>query len=152
MCVVPLGGFLFEYFMWTSSGYAVFRKFQSSVAVEGHEQSLSLQEQQEFMQGAGSKFAGWLLLHLGNIGSNGRDQLFYLTLVAHYHGLSRNGIDLMSRFGYTTNLNRFDNKRKLCLLTSQTTSRLSSSCLFECFLLIHSVFLFGYQEKNISFA
>ena len=120
---VPLGGFLFEYFLWTASGYSVFRLFQSVVAHTGNDQAIPLDHQTEFMQGSGASFAGWLLLHLGNIGSNGRDQLFYLTLVAHYHGLSRNGIDLLSRFGYATNLKRFDDKRKICLLQARTRTK-----------------------------
>jgi hypothetical protein len=120
---VPLGGFLFEYFMWTASGYAMFRLFQTTVANIGNDEAIPDLQQQEFMQAAGSRFAGWLLWHVGNIGSNGRDQLFYLTLVANYHGLSRNGIDLLSRFGYVTNLKRFDDRRKMRLLQSRTSTR-----------------------------
>ena len=121
--VVPLGGFLFEYFLWTSSGYAMFRSFQAAVSFAEYENALPAREQQELMKEAGPKFAGWLLLHIGNIGSNGREQLFYLTLVAHNHGLSRNGVDLLSRYGYTTNLKRFDDMRKVCLARSRTSTR-----------------------------
>ena len=120
---VPLGGFLFEYFMWTASGYAMFRLFQTTVANIGNDEAITDRQQHEFMQAAGARFAGWLLWHVGNIGSNGRDQLFYLTLVANYHGLSRNGIDLLSRFGYVTNLKRFDDRRKMRLLQSRTSTR-----------------------------
>ena len=123
---VPLGGFLFEYFMWTASGYAIFRLFQSAAGNNGDDQAIPDHQQHDFMKAAGASFAGWLLWHLGNIGSNGRDQLFYMTLVANYHGLSRNGIDLLARFGYATNLKRFDDKRKMCLLQSRTTTRYSS--------------------------
>ena len=120
---VPLGGFLFEYFMWTASGYAMYRLFQTTAANIGDDEAMSDRQQHEFMQAAGTRFAGWLLWHFGNMGSNGRDQLFYLTLVSNYHGLSRNGIDILSRFGYATNLKRFDDRRKTCLLQSRTSSR-----------------------------
>lgn len=67
-CVtVPLGGFLFEYFLWTASGYAVFRLFQSVVAHTGNDEAIPVNHQNEFMQRSGASFAGWLLLHLGNI-------------------------------------------------------------------------------------
>lgn len=96
------------------------------------------------MQGSGASFAGWLLLHLGNVGSNGRDQLFYLTLVAHYHGLSRNGIDLLSRFGYATNLKRFDDNRKICLLQSRTRTRSMIVSMIVLLLMLRVRFTFTY--------
>jgi hypothetical protein len=60
-----------------------------------------------------SQFHGWVLLHANSVGCSGRNQMFYVTFVAHYHGLSRDGIDLCAKFGYGVNLNKFDTDRKM---------------------------------------
>ena len=75
------------------------------------------------MLATGSKFAGWLLLHIANIGSNGREQMFYMTFAMHYHGLSRQGIDMLGKYGFSTNLTRFDDMRRICLLKSRNETR-----------------------------
>jgi len=68
-------------------------------------------------------FIGWLLLHIGSIGSNGRRQLFYLTFVNHYFGLSRDGISNQNKFGYGVTLDMFDKMRQQCLSESIATTR-----------------------------
>ena len=75
------------------------------------------------MLATGSKFAGWLLLHIANIGTNGREQMFYMTFAMHYHGLSRQGIDMLGKYGFSTNLTRFDDMRRICLLKSRNETR-----------------------------
>ena len=119
---VPLGGYLFEYFLWTCSGYTVFRQFQSGLA---RSQGGSLPEnvQVSLLQKLSSKFAGWLLFHVASLGNNGRKQMFYMTFVNHYFGLSREGIKTLSRYGYATNLTRFDDMRQGSLLKSQHNTR-----------------------------
>jgi hypothetical protein len=61
------------------------------------------------------------------LGSNGRKQMFYMTFVNHYFGLSRRGIKYLSRYGYATNLTRFDDMRRGCLLSSQHKTRYTPS-------------------------
>ena len=59
-----------------------------------------------------SHFSGWLLFHINSVGTSGRRQMFYITFVDHFFGLSRNGIELNSSLGYGVKLNMYDSERK----------------------------------------
>ena len=119
---VPIGGYLFEYFLWTCSGYSLFRVFSQTVRASPGA-AIPLELQQQLMASLSGKFIGWLLFHVACLGSNGRKQMFYMTFVNHYFGLSRRGIKYLSRYGYATNLTRFDDMRRGCLLRSQHKTR-----------------------------
>ena len=123
--VVVRGGFLFEYFLLTCSGFSDNRRFRSAVNArrDSDDKYIGIVEETYFMQATGSKFAGWLLLHIANIGTNGREQMFYMTFAMHYHGLSRQGIDMLSKYGFSTNLTRFDDMRRICLQRSKEETR-----------------------------
>ena len=60
-----------------------------------------------------SHFSGWLVFHINSIGSIGRKQMFYITFVNHYFGLSRAGIEMNSALGYGVTLGMYDRERKL---------------------------------------
>ena len=60
-----------------------------------------------------SHFSGWLVFHINSIGSVGRKQMFYITFVNHYFGLSRAGIEMNSALGYGVTLGMYDRERKL---------------------------------------
>ena len=126
LSTVPIGGYLFEYFLWTRSGYALFRVFGKSVRASPGA-AIPLDLQQQLMTSLSGKFIGWLLFHVACLGSNGRKQMFYMTFVNHYFGLSRRGIKYLSRYGYATNLTRFDDMRRGCLLSSQHKTRYTPS-------------------------
>jgi len=71
----------------------------------------------------GTRFIGWVLLHVMNIGNKGKMQMFYITFCAHFFGLSRQGIDLMSKYGYGVTMEMFDDIRKNYVARSVATSR-----------------------------
>ena len=71
----------------------------------------------------GTRFIGWVLLHVMNIGNKGKMQMFYITFCAHFFGLSRQGIDLMSKYGYGVTMDMFDDIRKKYIARSVATSR-----------------------------
>jgi hypothetical protein len=58
-----------------------------------------------------------------NIGNKGKMQMFYITFCAHFFGLSRQGIDLMSKYGYGVTMDMFDDIRKKYIARSVATSR-----------------------------
>ena len=119
------GGYLFEYFLLTCSGYSDNRRFRRVAHARRHfdDKYIGHDEEAYFIQATGSKFAGWLLLHIANLGTNGREQMFYMTMAMHYHGLSRQGIEMLAKYGFSTNLTRFDDMRRICLLKSRTETR-----------------------------
>ena len=113
--VVPLGGWLFEYFMYSCAGYSSNKRWISSTTkLENlNLECMPADWQEQFIQENENSFIGWLLFHIGNIGSNGRSQLFFLTFTAHYYGLSREGIRTLSRYGYGVTLDMFDSLRQI---------------------------------------
>lgn len=68
--------------------------------------------QEDLKNDFGTKFIGWLLWHVTTTGNKGKMQMFYVTFCAHFFGLSRQGIHLMSRYGYGVTVDMFDDIRK----------------------------------------
>ena len=120
--LVQTGGYLFEYFMWTSPGYSNYRRW-TKFYNEMDERGLDIDIQYKIIKENMNDFVGWLLFHIGRIGSNGISQLFYITLTCSYFGLSRDGIDAMYRYGYGVSLSTFDDLRRDCKELSITESR-----------------------------
>lgn len=118
---MPRGGFLFEYYLLTASGYSDNRMFRQAIhrVTQNGDEWIGHPDEEYLINATGAKFAGWLLFHVSNIGTNGREQLFYLTFAAKYHGLSRQGIDVLSKYGFATNMSRFDDMRRICLAKSR---------------------------------
>ena len=48
---------------------------------------------------AGSKYHGFVMQSIMALSKASKKQRFYPTLVAQYHGLSKEGIDLLSSYG-----------------------------------------------------
>ena len=109
---MPLCGFTFEYFMRTASGYAANKKWLREVARVQDGNAFDDSTQQHFWDTEKSMFMGWLLFHVNSIGSNGCRQLFYITFVSSYYGLSRNGVHTLSEYGYGISTDLFDKYRK----------------------------------------
>ena len=122
---VPRGGFLFEYYLLTASGYSDNRTFRQAIhrVTQNGDEWIGAPDEEYLINATGAKFAGWLLFHVSNIGTNGREQLFYLTFAAKYHGLSRQGIDVLSKYGFATNMTRFDDMRRICLSKSRIATQ-----------------------------
>ena len=118
--LVPSCGWLFEYFMWTSSGYSGHRRWIQLITLHERNENPIFSDafQDELIEGYGSLFMGWLLFHIGSIGSHGRRQLFYITFTNHYFGLSRQGIDILASYGYGVTLDMFDKMHKTTELKS----------------------------------
>lgn len=110
--IVPLLGFLFEYYMYIASGYASNREWLRVIQGLDDEEAMSVRDQQQFFESNKNKFVGWVLNHINLIGSNGRDQLSYITFVLHYYGLSREGIDILSKYGFGVTCAMFDKFRE----------------------------------------
>ena len=98
--------------MFSCSGYSVNRKWCSEISRLSNDIPMPTDLQDYFQQLCGSHFCGWLLNHMMNIGSNGRRQMFYITFILHYFGLSREGINILSKYGYGVTLDMFDDLRR----------------------------------------
>ena len=111
--------------MWSCAGYADNKEWKRMVHLmeTSNMEILSDELQQEVIKNCGSEFVGWLLFHVNNIGSNGRSQVFYITYTAQYFGLSRAGIEVLSKYGYGVTLDMYDNMRRDYLLKATELKR-----------------------------
>ena len=104
------GGWLMEYYLHSCSSFSVKTKYDQYLHTQNIEQKRLLW--QEVVEKCKSHFSGWLLFHVNSVGACGRRQMFYVTFVDHFFGLSRNGIELNSSLGYGVKLNMYDTERK----------------------------------------
>jgi hypothetical protein len=52
-------------------------------------------------------FHGYLLYHCNSISKTAVKQMFYLTFAAKFHGLSKTGIKMLSKYGFLSKLSSF---------------------------------------------
>jgi hypothetical protein len=113
--IVPKAGLLFEQYMFMCAGYSSFRKWKTLITARSEDEPLPDQEQDDLIRDNVNGFVGWLLLHIGGIGTKGRRQRFYLTYLLQYYGLSRDGIDVQHSMGYGVSLDMFDKMKEDCV-------------------------------------
>jgi hypothetical protein len=75
---------------------------------EGKQHTLSDMEFFKLSQREAGKFHGFILMGIGNVGNNAKKQLYYPTFAARFHGLSRQGVQLMSHFGGLLSITTYD--------------------------------------------
>jgi hypothetical protein len=107
---VAKGGWLFEYYLHSCAGYAVNQLY--GLYLNTSDASTKSSIFVDILKKCSSHFSGWLLFHINSVGTLGRKQMFYLTFVDHYFGLSRDGIQLNSALGYGVTLGMYDRERK----------------------------------------
>jgi hypothetical protein len=121
--LVPKAGLLFEQYMFMCAGYSGFRKWKQLITAQSEDEPLPDQEQDDLIRDNVNGFVGWLLLHIGGIGTKGRRQRFYLTYLLQYYGLSRDGIDIQHSMGYGVSLDMFDKMKEDCIETANHMTR-----------------------------
>lgn len=109
--------------MYAASGYSVNRLWLSKCAVVAEGAALSTVDQVEFQRRCSVAFNGWLIMQVAGIGNAGKRQMFYLTFIAKYFGLSREGIDILATHGYGVTLDMFDRFRNMYTNRAAETSR-----------------------------
>jgi hypothetical protein len=103
---VGSGGWLMEYFLLSAAPWSVLALYKDYL------KSKTEQKWQKILELAHTRFTGWLLFHVSSIGTNGRSQLFYFTVVAKHFGLSREGIRVMHDVGYGVSPTMYDTTRQ----------------------------------------
>ena len=122
----PTLGYLFEYYMFAASAYSVNRLWLTKHNAVADGTSMSEADQTYFQEKCIVSFYGWLLMQVAGIGSAGRRQMFYLTFIAKYFGLSREGIDILAAHGYGVTLDMFDRFRAMYAARAEEKSRYKS--------------------------
>ena len=71
----------------------------------------------------GETYYGFVMQTVANMVRGARQQRFYATLVATYHGLSLMGTDMLSAYGYTMPSSSFLRQRESALQHHEDTIR-----------------------------
>ena len=123
--VVPRCGKLFEWYMEVCAPYTQHRRWiKELTAAEGEEGfPIRTDIENDIKTCNANGFVGWCLYHLSAIGSRCRRQMFYHTFVSTYFGLSRDGVDMLSRYGFTQALRTFDDTRDDIRLYNENKTR-----------------------------
>ena len=118
--------------MWTASPYSKHREWVkiNSRLLDG--ECIEAETQMNIIQANKNLFTGWLLFHIGSIGTNGTRQLFYITFNCAYFGLSRDGIDIMYKHGFGVSLSKYDELKETCRQDSKQASRYCIFCIYKC--------------------
>jgi hypothetical protein len=143
MFTVDKCGRLFEYFIYTCGGYATKRRLVTALTAHGQpEARLPTDVQESLVDECGVRFLGWLLMHMASIGAKGRKQMFYLTFLLHYFGISREGISHMHDYGFGISLTTFDNMKADSVIKSSVKLRSNYILyLYKYRMLSHSIFI-----------
>jgi hypothetical protein len=94
---------------------------------DNEEEALTNRQQDSMIEDNLNGFVGWLMLHVGSVGTHARRQLFYFTFMCQFHGLSRDGVDLMAEYGYGQALRTYDSVKQDNINRSDAQTRYPSS-------------------------
>ena len=139
---VPRCGLLFEVYMTVCASWSQNRKWNQLLHGiqndnDPNMEALSDDDQNQLIQDNSNGFIGWLLFTCSSIGIHGRRQLFYHTFVSHYFGLSRQGIDTLSKYGFTQSLRSFDMIRSEIHMNYQTVIGYSPTYTYITYIYIY---------------
>jgi hypothetical protein len=114
LCVlVPIGGRIFEAYLQGSAGYQANRTYvQEMRHLEYDDECISEEVNIALLEDCGRKFYGWLIMNVAGIGRAGLRQLFYVSFVSQYFGLTRSGMDTLGALGFLNKTSYYDNIRK----------------------------------------
>ena len=132
---VPNLGYLFEFYLSFASSWTANKQWVSICHNLQEHDTVTTEIQDKLKADHGTRFIGWVLLHVMNIGNKGKMQMFYITFCAHFFGLSRQGIDLMSKYGYGVTMDMFDDIRKNYVARSVATSRYTDACEYTSYIM-----------------
>ena len=99
---VPTGGVLLEAFCEGFGSYATTKDLRTARDLHMKEGDVDRQLLDGIVKRESQQFYGWILTSCANIRPKPRRQLFFLTFVARYHGLSTSGADILAQYGLLT--------------------------------------------------
>ena len=123
--LAPTGGMAFEGYadlLPNKHGYKMWRKFRKYKAA-GDQDAQAGALFPAVVDSLLDDYYGFVMQSVANMHKAARNQKFYPSLVASYHGLSLMGMDMLSFYGYTMPSTSFLRQRKVALDNHDTTIR-----------------------------
>jgi UDP-glucose 6-dehydrogenase len=119
---VGTGGILLENFLNMTASWSVHKIWKQLIAgqeANGQHGPVGPELQRALLDKVQTNFYAWIITTTAYIVSKARKQLFFNTFIARYHGLSRNGSDIIAQFGLTMKKNSYDCTRKEVVETAR---------------------------------
>lgn len=123
MCVVCFGGLPFRHFILSYSGPSYYNYFLKTIGEIGEGGKLSREQMKYLVDSMGIKFYGYMLMVLGTLSAKVNPELFNLSFIAQYHGMSREGLNIFAKLGYICGLRTFDSLKREAILFSEVRYR-----------------------------
>ena len=103
----------FVTWMFSYSPYAIHREWIHAVADMRRENKTCLSSNTcyYFRRKCQNEFYGYLVMVLNSIGTQAREERFYLSWSCIYYGLSRQGLEILAQYGYLSHTSNFDTLR-----------------------------------------
>jgi hypothetical protein len=99
---------LFEWYLRNFASYSPHLKLQRAVRRRpDRNSSIDASTNNALMESEASKYYGYLLYHMNSVSAKAMRQFFYSTFTAKYYGLSNRGLDVLSKYGYSSKLTYF---------------------------------------------
>lgn len=109
--LVPSGGRVFEAYlnmMCRQTTSVLWNKYLRRLGADGAVVPLNDEEFAPLLKRERGTFHGFVLLGASNVGHKSKPQRFYSTFAASFHGLSRQGQEVMAGYGYTMKATNYD--------------------------------------------
>ena len=115
-CLMPLissvaqGGYLFEYFIDHNASQHYMRMYRDCLNKENGK--IGQESTKTVVRCLGYKFLGFVCMILNISGNSAREQMFFSTYAARYHGLSRSGVNMLAAIGNMMPMSTLDDIAK----------------------------------------
>jgi hypothetical protein len=120
---VPGQGILFQCFLEICASRRKYHGYVQACKAAGQGNAVDQAFADGLVAEVKYRFYGWLLSALANIGVPGKEQLWYITSVVKFLGLSRLGQEVMQQFGFASTVRYSDGKHANALTYYDTTIR-----------------------------
>ena len=123
--IVPIGGQLFQAYLELFSGYTTFRMYKRAIQrmKQAGSTSLYVEDNEALLHRSRSFFTGYLIYHMNMVSRPAKKQQFFINFVVKYYGLSRRGINVMSKYGYLASLTYMDEQMAVEVMYAKQQTR-----------------------------
>lgn len=123
------GGELFEHWLDSRASETSHKQWNKicSLHSKGFYIDPENEEVQQIVDRERTKFHGFVIKAVCDMGNLGKKQMFFTTLAAQFHGISRMGIDMQAQYGFMMPTTSFDRMRSVCVDQARERTR-SKSC------------------------
>ena len=125
---VKNGGKLFELFLDTMASWSSAKTWEAhkrAVVVAGADFFLEDEQMAKIVNREKGPFMGFVLLGTNNVARKRGKQVFFNTLLARFHGLSRTGVDTLAHYGFMMKLRTYDRMEAEIMGKHRETIRLA---------------------------